>query len=200
MSSSPTLNDAPTGAAKADEQTVIIQVSSSGFDGFNEAEIILNGSKVEVEKNEHGHYRGLHIVIINPTNGKVEFAKAFDTYKSRVAFDVFIGKYIPKGHIIVAACKDECYTNLSHNAQRWFANMGSKEISNLEYRLGFAFIGTVGGKEAREQCATRGEDKVSAAQVLKADFDAPKVSLREDIPITINQDFQQKAQTALKMP
>ena len=38
------------------------------------------------------------------------------------------------------------------------------------------------------------------AEVLKADFDAPKVSLREDIPITINQDFQQKAQTALKMP
>lgn len=45
---------------------------------------------VKIKKNENGHYRGLHLVVINPHNGKVELAEAFDTHKSRVDFNIFI--------------------------------------------------------------------------------------------------------------
>lgn len=51
------------------------------------AEILVNGEKVYIGKNESGHFRGLHVVIINVSDGKVEFAKAFDTYKTSKEFE-----------------------------------------------------------------------------------------------------------------
>lgn len=75
------------------------------------------------------------MAIINPVTGKAELAKVFDTYKSSTAFDSFITRAdIPKGHIIAAACKDDCITGLSAAARQWFAEMESKEISQLGYR------------------------------------------------------------------
>lgn len=94
--------------------------------------------------NQNNNYRGLHIVVLNPKNGKVETTKVFDTYKSSENFDKFICNKIPKNHIIVAACKDECTNRLSQTAKSWFAAMGSNKIWNLEYRQGFAFIGIMG--------------------------------------------------------
>ena len=43
-----------------------------------------------VESNENNHDRGLHIVVINPVNGKLELAVAFDTHETEQAFDQFI--------------------------------------------------------------------------------------------------------------
>ena len=51
---------------------------------------------------------------------------------------------MPNGHIVVAACKDDCVTNLSTAGKKWFFDMGSKEIWNLGYRQGFSFIGING--------------------------------------------------------
>ena len=85
---------------------------------------------VEVAKNENGQNRGLHVVVINPFNGNVESAQAYDTYETSASLDNFLNtSAIPEGYIIVAACKDDCATNLSVNAKMWFANMGSHEIS-----------------------------------------------------------------------
>lgn len=76
---------------------------------------------MEVEKNEGGNYRGMHIVIINPTNGGVEWAVVFDTYKSSKELDFFIkNAYIPEGFIIAVACMDECTLNLSEESKKWF--------------------------------------------------------------------------------
>ena len=41
---------------------------------------MVNDEVVRVYPNDDGHYRGLHIVIINTSNGDVEYAKCFDTY------------------------------------------------------------------------------------------------------------------------
>ena len=57
-------------------------------------------------KNENSHLRGLNIVIINAINGKIELAKAFNTYKSSEAFDDFTCIEFPDGSIIVAAYED----------------------------------------------------------------------------------------------
>lgn len=35
-----------------------------------------------MEANENGHFRGLHIGVINQSNGQVIVKKVFDTYKS----------------------------------------------------------------------------------------------------------------------
>lgn len=104
-----------------------------------------------MEKNVHGHFRGLHIVLINPKNGKVELAKIFDTYKSSDLFDNFIkNEEIPEGYIIVAACQDDFMTNLSTNGKIWFQKLGSKEIDNVEYRCAFGFI-AISGKTEKVQ-------------------------------------------------
>ena len=87
-----------------------------------------------VAKNIHNHYRGLHIVIINHLNGKVEVAKVFDTSKSSVEFEHFTAFRIPEGHIVVAACMDDCVTSLSPRSKEWFRQMGSEQITKLEYR------------------------------------------------------------------
>ena len=53
--------------------------------------------------------------------------------------------------IIVAACKDECTLKLSSKVKQFFVDMGSGEISNLGERQSFAFIGTLGKKDAVEK-------------------------------------------------
>ena len=50
----------------------------------------MNGKRVAVEVNENGNDRGLHIVVINPFNGQIEFARVFDTSISSEEFDELI--------------------------------------------------------------------------------------------------------------
>ena len=97
----------------ANFQLISIQARSAGFESGNFGVITINDVPVMTAKNENGHYRGLHIVVINPTNGKVEAAKVFDTYVSSDALDGFIDIGFPEGYIIAAACMDECQVNLS---------------------------------------------------------------------------------------
>ena len=105
-----------------------INISSAGFQAGDYAKITLNGIKIYLQSNENSHYRGLHVVIINNTNGQIELAQVFDTYKNPVAFDKLTRRKIPKGYIVLAACKDDCVTNLSNMGKQWFINMGSNFI------------------------------------------------------------------------
>ena len=140
---------------------------SAGYAGGNLAEISINNVPVAVESNEHNHSRGLHIVIINAETGKVEMAKAFDTYKTSAALEASIAKGVTAGRIVVAACKDDCVTRLSWEVRRWFGGMGSEEIWDLEVRHGWAFIGTsgpdVGDVEANENRATLLHEQVAVS-------------------------------------
>ena len=82
----------------------------------------------KVQSNERGDFRGLHIVVINPTTGKVVSAKVFDTHVTSDEFESFI-QFFQKGilddHIVVSACKDDCATKLSWDIKKWFEGMGS---------------------------------------------------------------------------
>ena len=69
---------------------LVVQAYSAGFDAGNFALISLNGFPVPMEKNEHKHDRGLHIVVINNKTGKIETAEIFDTYKTCQKFDNFV--------------------------------------------------------------------------------------------------------------
>ena len=49
---------------------LVVQVTSKGFDDEEGlAQISLNDKPVMCQRNETGHYRGLHIVILNPQTG-----------------------------------------------------------------------------------------------------------------------------------
>ena len=67
--------------------------------------------------NENNTTRGLHIVVINPSNGRVSETKVFDTYKTCKDFDEFVEVPIPSGFIIIAACKDDCSKQLSEKGK-----------------------------------------------------------------------------------
>ena len=137
---------------KLNNNSIVINVSSSGYNAGNTASIRVNDSAVPIYQNINGHHRGFHIVLINPKKLEVEWAQAYDTYKNSFMFDDFIETGdIREGIIVVAACKDECVTSLSEKGKQFFEDMGSKEIRKLEYRQGFAFIGVMGKKDANEK-------------------------------------------------
>ena len=92
-----------------------MKASSAGYLGDNFARITINDVTVRCKQNgnEKHQFRGLHIAVVNPENGEVETAQVFDTYKTSHQLDHFIHDGIPKGYIIIAACKDDCAKNLS---------------------------------------------------------------------------------------
>ena len=132
----------------------------------------------------------MHIVVLNPAD-KDGWAQVFDTYARSEELDDFITKQIPEGHIIIAACKDECTTKLSQAGRRWFSDLGSTQISNLKYRQGFAFIGIIGREEANEKISTSTRTPASVAQVLQIN---PVVGIRQ----TNYADGQEDAVSGLK--
>lgn len=83
----------------------------------------------------------------------MELAKVFDTYCDSEAFERFIDTNIPDGHIVAAACKDDCASKLSERGKHWFASMGSIDVWHLVSNDGFAFVGVKGSKEANEKRA-----------------------------------------------
>ena len=93
---------------------MILQVESAAFYAGNYSKVTLDDVHIQLRKNSSGHYRGVHIILINPISGKVEFAKVFDTYKSSIALNNFIeSKMIKEGTVVVVSCKDDCYKNFS---------------------------------------------------------------------------------------
>ena len=140
---------------KMSDALLVVKVVSSGFEGKNSAEITINNEKVEIEENENGHFRGLHVAIIHPNSAEILEKRAFDTYKTSEALDATIEKYEKQDIIVVAACQDDCFTQMSKTARLWLASMGSKHIWKLQYRQSFAFIGKLPVREAGEWVGKR---------------------------------------------
>ena len=140
---------------------------------------MVNTTYISVDPNENGHFRGLHIVIVNPMNPKdIILSAVFDTYKSSEVLDQVIKesieKGVPDGYIIIAACKDDCTTNLSDYAKNWFSSMGSTLIHNLEYRQSFAFIGKIGQKGSADEKSDI--ESTSITKVFKFDVKSDELS------------------------
>ena len=101
-----------SGEVKSTSNLITIKVTSAGFEAGKTAKININGKDTVMTKNENNHLRGLHIVIINSNTGQVIKANVFDTYWSSEKLELFIKKNFEhnniKGHIIAAACSDDC--------------------------------------------------------------------------------------------
>lgn len=61
---------------------ITIEVESAGYHAGDYARITVDGVRILLDRNDDGHCRGLHIVVINPKNGDIELAKVYDTYDS----------------------------------------------------------------------------------------------------------------------
>ena len=97
-------------------------MQSAGFDDGNMARIAINDKPIVMEPNETGHFRGLHLAIIDPKSGKPQHARVFDTYESSAGIDEFLNTTeIPDGHIVAAACKDDFEGQLSRKVKEFFA-------------------------------------------------------------------------------
>ena len=155
---------------------MVVQVQSAGYKGGNFAKITINDLPVEIlgDNNQNPSQWGLHVVLINNTNGIVEAAKSFDTYEHSRVINAFITNDIPDGWIVCAACKDECIMNLSKKAKDWLVKMGSKEIYQTRQGCGFAFIGVYNylgyiKDPPIEKRAQTQEESVSVTQVFHID-------------------------------
>ena len=74
--------------------------------------------------------------------------------------------------IIIAACKDECASNLSFKVKKWFQSLGSKHIHNVKYRYAFCFIGMSGKtNNCHEKISSSKLDKVVITQVFQINID-----------------------------
>ena len=124
---------------------------------------------MRLERSETGHYRGLHIAIVDPSKGtgRPWCAKVFDTYKSSEALEELLDSGIPEGHVVIAACKDECASHMSKAVKHWFKSMGSTQIDYIQYRQGFAFIGVSGGTDCIEELAQYKNSRVSVTRVFR---------------------------------
>ena len=110
------------------EGTFIVKVSSGGYHAGNKAKITINNVPVTVEHNKNRHFRGMHIVIIDPKKIKVIFSKVFDTYYHSRTFDEFLKEntVISENFIVIAAAQDDAASKLSFTVEKWFISMGSK--------------------------------------------------------------------------
>ena len=96
----------------------MIQTScSTGLGKGDEVSITINGTQVEVAQNENGHHRGVHIAVIDPSNGEVKTAGAFDTYLTSLKLQEFIARGWAPGFIVAAACKDASVSSISKDCK-----------------------------------------------------------------------------------
>lgn len=65
-----------------DRNMVVLTVKSAGFHAGNQAKIKIDKHTIVMDNATDSGGRGLQIAIINGKNGKIEFARVFDTYKS----------------------------------------------------------------------------------------------------------------------
>ena len=108
-------------------------------------------------------------MIVNPNNGKVASAKAYDGFETYDEMDkqIDVWKAIPEGHIIIAACNDECMIMKHMDARQFFADQGSSEIWDVTPgKAAWVFLGTKGRQDPMEKRATTIAEAVNVQQIF----------------------------------
>jgi len=120
-----------------------IEVQSAGYKHGNFATVNVAGKMLISRKTAK---RGLNVVALEPFKHEIVLNQAYDTYGDAKASKRFVKdfKRLPTGSVIVIGVKDEASNKLSGEAKDVFAALGSKEVANLKFREGFAFIGVKG--------------------------------------------------------
>ncbi|RPI02961.1 MAG: hypothetical protein EHM72_02795 [Calditrichaeota bacterium] len=117
-----------------------IQVVSAGLADGNYAHFAVNDQTVFTGA------RGINLVAVNHEEGRVLHRRTFDTYAAAAESDslaAFLTR-LADNTIILAGVMDDGAANLTATGRAAFESLGSREISNLQYRDSWAFIGRKG--------------------------------------------------------
>ena len=147
-----------------------VSVKSAGIKAGNMCKINVLGKEVKILKSEKSKSRrGMNLVVVNPNNGKIFLAKAFDTLLTSAPLESALNS-IPFGFIIAIGIKDEGTRRLSSKVKRFFKDIGSTEIDKIKYRGSWAFIGLKGGRDATEQRGKTLGNKAFAKRTLEGEL------------------------------
>jgi hypothetical protein len=119
---------------------VSILVRSAGQETGDFAHIYVNGADFSPNR------RGYNLVALDPDDGRLLAAAAFDTHAdpdagARLAAWV---RELPAGAIVAAAVRDEASMNLSQEAVTALRSLGATVDLRGRFRWGHAFLGVVG--------------------------------------------------------
>ena len=122
-----------------------IVAKSAGTSFGNFAEISVEGEVVPME-----YSRGLNVLVINESSGRILHNRTFDTHTDYVAntlpadaFASFITS-LPKGRVVAIAMKDEAVDALTQSAKQACKSIGSTLIERVDRGGSWAIIGTKG--------------------------------------------------------
>lgn len=128
-----------------------IEVHSAGYEHGNYARVLVNEKEVFTAK-EAG--RGINLVALDFETHKLVYSAKYDTYGDGNASAKLVKDFkekLPEFCIVVVGVKDEASNKLSKEAKGLFKELGSKQVSNLKFREGWAFIGVKGVKKSSEK-------------------------------------------------
>ena len=123
--------------------SVDIKVIACGFDdpGCGEtAPIIINGVDSGLK------YRGFHVVVLSATDGRIVKQQVFDTHGHASASSEMT-RFIDEsfdGSIIVVAVRDTGSRILGSDANDYIKNLGSRNITTLDFREALALVTSKG--------------------------------------------------------
>ncbi len=125
-----------------------IVAKSAGTSFGNFAEMSIEGETISIPHIGHGN--GLHVVVINESNGNILHREIFDThtdYATNVrpadAFASLINS-LPNGRVVSIAIKGEAIHALTEAAIQACRSIGSSLIQQIEYGGSWAIIGSKG--------------------------------------------------------
>lgn len=121
-------------------QLVDVTVRSAGAQDGNVAQFLLNGENV------FAGARGINLVALQATTGRLLATRSFDTYAQAQQSDslaAFINS-LSTGTVVLAAVRDDGANQLKAPAIQALQSIGSQEIVNLSYRDSWACIGKIG--------------------------------------------------------
>lgn len=135
----------------------VARVVSAGYDAGNLANIYADGHKIPISDGEEDR-RGLNVVIINPSTGRVISAKPYDIWGNPFAEGKRFSAEVdatPDGHVLIVALKDSGLENADDTILRTLRSIGSTLLEPLAMREGYALIGVKNGAAIAER---RGRD------------------------------------------
>lgn len=122
--------------------------------------------------------RGIHVIVIDRTTGKIVECKVFDTWvdgRNSAALVKYLDN-VPVGKVLCFAVLDEGSSHLEREARKVISSLGSKSVSSLGFREMWAFVTVKGGKPIGEAIQAKQGEHFS-------DEWAPDVNLRINLPL-----------------
>ena len=124
---------------KAFSFSVDIKIEACGYGdpGYKwTAPIMINGFDSGLKA------RGFHVVILSATDGSIVKKQVFDTHVHGSASSELV-QFIESsadGSIIAIAVRDDGAAALTHNAKNYITNLGSRLVTQLDFRGGLALV------------------------------------------------------------